>query len=90
MSRCFAAHFQGKALANVDFEAVKKAIREEEGGEKRKQLERVIEAITKLETVGTTDGTTVQNEQTALSTLINDRGRIACAATRGDTLQTPL
>jgi AAA domain len=78
-----ASHFHGKALADVDFDAVKKAIREAEGGEKRKQLERVIESIGKLETIGTVDATSVQNEQVALSTLIDERD-VLLASTRGD------
>jgi len=81
-----ASHFKGKALADIDFEAVKKAIREAEGGEKRKELERVIESIGKLEAVGTVDGAAMQNEQIALSTLIDARDELL-ASTRGDLFQ---
>jgi hypothetical protein len=78
-----APHFKDKALTDVDFEAGKKAIREEEGGDKRKELERVIEAITKLETVGSVDSASVLNEQSALSSLIDERDELL-ASTRGD------
>jgi ABC-type dipeptide/oligopeptide/nickel transport system ATPase component len=77
------AHFQGKPLAEVDFNAVKKAIRDEEGGEKRKELEKVIEAITKLETIGAPDDTGFATEQTSLATLITERDALL-ATTRGD------
>jgi DNA repair exonuclease SbcCD ATPase subunit len=77
------AHFLEKSLSQVDFNAVKKAIRDEEGGEKRKDLERVIEAITKLETIGISDDLAFAAEQTALATLITERDALL-ASTRGD------
>ena len=76
-------HFHGKSLGAVDFEAVKKAIREAEGGEKRKELERVVEAITKLEALGTIDAATVAAEGQVLSALIDKRDQLL-AATRGE------
>lgn len=76
-------HFEGNSLAEVDFEGVKKAIREEEGGEKRKELERVVEAITKLEALGTIDGAVVDEEQQVLSAFIDERDNLL-SATRGD------
>lgn len=71
------------ALADVDFEAVKKGIREAEGGEKRKELERVLEVIGKLEALGTVDATVIKSEQDRLSSLVRDRDRLL-ASTRGD------
>jgi DNA repair exonuclease SbcCD ATPase subunit len=76
-------YFHGKSLAEVDFEATKKAIREAEGGEKRKELERVVETITKLEALGTIDPPMVTAEQQVLFTFIDERdGQLS--ATRGD------
>lgn len=77
------SYFEGKSLAEVDFEAMKTAIREAEGGEKRKELERVIETIAKLETLGTIDAAAVTAEQAALSAIIDDRDNLLLA-TRGD------
>lgn len=76
-------HFQGKALAQVDFEAVKQAIRQAEGGDKRRELERVIETITKLEVLGTVSAEAATAEQEALSNLVGERDGLL-AATRGD------
>lgn len=76
-------HFQGKSLAQVDFEVVKQAIREAEGGDKRRELERVVEAITKLEALGVMDAAVAAAEQQALSALIDERDRLL-ATTRGD------
>jgi DNA repair exonuclease SbcCD ATPase subunit len=76
-------YFEGKSLAEVDFEAMKKAIREAEGGEERKELERAVEATTKLEALGTIDAIAVTAEQGALSTLIDERDKLL-SATRGD------
>jgi len=77
------SHFEGKSLADVDFEAVKKAIRTAEGGEKRKELGRVVESITKLEALGTVDTDTLSTEQKAVFTLIGERDELM-SATRGD------
>lgn len=76
-------HFQDKTLSEVDFEGVKQAIREAEGGEKRRSLERVVEAITKLEALGVVDTAIVASEQSALSALVDERDRLLLA-TRGD------
>jgi len=77
------SHFQGKRLANVDFDALKKAIREAEGGEKRKELERVIESLTGLEALGASDPATTKEEQQKLLGLLEERDALL-SATRGD------
>lgn len=76
-------HFDGKSLSEVNFDELKEAIRTEEGGSKRKELERAIEAITKLEALGGPDGKAIDAELTTISNLIEERNGIL-ETTRGD------
>lgn len=76
-------HFQGKSLAQVDFDVVKQAIRQAEGGDKRRELERVVETITKLEALGAIDAAAAASEQQTMSELVGERDRLL-AATHGD------
>lgn len=76
-------HFDGKALVEIDFDAIKEAIKTAEGGEKRKQLEKTIADITALETLGAHDAATIGEEQKKIKTLITERDALL-AATRGD------
>jgi hypothetical protein len=77
------SYFEGKSLQEIKFDDVKKLIRNEEGGEKRKDLERVIDAITKLETIGISDDAATIEEQTTLADLIRQRDNFL-ASTKGD------
>lgn len=76
-------HFDGKALDNIDFDAIKDAIKTAEGGEKRKELETAIADITALEALGAHDATVVGEEQEKVKTLIAERDALL-SATRGD------
>ena len=77
------AHFSGKALLDVNFDAVKDSIRQAEGGEQRKQLERTLEAITSIEALGAGNPGGAAAEQEALRNLIATRDA-QLAVTRGD------
>lgn len=76
-------HFDGKPFDDIDFEAVKGAIKTAEGGEKRKELEKTIADISALETLGAHDVTLISQEQEDLKTLIAERDGLL-ASTRGD------
>ena len=76
-------HFDGKALDDIDFDAIKDAIKTAEGGEKRKELETAIADITALEALGSHDATVISEEQEKVKTLIAERDALL-AATRGD------
>jgi recombinational DNA repair ATPase RecF len=76
-------HFEGKYLQDVDFEEVKTTIRTEEGGDKRKQLETVIEAISTLKALGEAQVDVYQTEQQALLALLTERDELL-ATTQGD------
>lgn len=78
-----APHFQGKNLLEVDFEAVKEAIRKAEGGEKRQELATTIAAIAALEAVGGGDSARTDAERAAVTALIATRDA-RLSATRGD------
>ena len=56
-------HFDGKALEDIDFDAIKAAIKTAEGGEKRKELETAIADISALEALGTHDAKAIGEEQ---------------------------
>jgi hypothetical protein len=75
--------FDGKLLLDVDFNAVKDAVRQAEGGEQRKELEKTLEAITSIEALGTGDPNGAATEQEAILNLITTRDA-RLAATRGD------
>ena len=76
-------HFDGKALEEIDFDAIKEAIKTAEGGEKRKALETAIAEITALETLEAHDAAAIGEEQKKIKTLIAERDALL-AATRGD------
>ncbi len=77
------SHFEGKALDEIDFDAIKDAIKTAEGGEKRKELESTIANISALEALETDDATAIGQEQEAINTLIAERDALL-SATRGD------
>jgi hypothetical protein len=76
-------HLCGKVLLDVDFDAVKTAIRQAEGGEQRKELERTIESIASIEGIGDCDPVTAAIEGDAILALIATRDA-RLAETRGD------
>lgn len=76
-------HFDGKELGDVDFEAIKDAIKTAEGGEKRKELETAIADISALEVLGTDDVKAIGDEQQEIKALIAERDALL-ATTRGD------
>lgn len=76
-------HFDGKALDQISFDAIKEAIKTAEGGEKRKELETAIVDITALEALGAHDAATISEEQKKIEALIAERDA-SLAATRGD------
>lgn len=79
--------FEGKKLAEIDFEAVKLAVRTAEGGEQRRELEWVTETITRLEALGVADGAAQEAEQQAVLALAEERDDLL-AKTRGDFFKT--
>lgn len=74
---------EGKTLDQIDFDAVKKAIKSAEGGEKRKELEKVIEKIAEIEGLGEADVSSLATEQTEISRLLKEKADLL-EATRGD------
>ncbi|GAW36558.1 recombination protein F [Roseovarius sp. A-2] len=76
-------HFDGKSLDDIDFGAIKDAIKTAEGGEKRKELETAIADISALEELGAHDATAIEEEQKRIKALIAERDALL-AATRGD------
>ncbi len=77
------AHFTGKTLNDIDFDKIKEEIKTAEGGEKRRELEKVIESIAALEALAVHDLAAVSAEQSDINTLIEERDRLL-ASTRGD------
>ncbi|MCT8999937.1 AAA family ATPase [Chelativorans intermedius] len=73
----------GKTLDQVDFDAVKQAIKTAEGGERRRELERAVEAIATLSALSVHNLTAIKSEQEALASLVAQRDA-ALAETRGD------
>ena len=76
-------HIDGKKLEDIDFDAIKEAIKTAEGGEKRKELEIAIADVSALEALGTHDAKAIGEEQEKIKTLINERDALL-TATRGD------
>lgn len=76
-------HFDGKALDDIDFDAIKEAIKTAEGGDKRKELETAITDISALEALGAHDSAVIGEEQDKIKELIAERDALL-AATRGD------
>lgn len=76
-------HLAGKTLNDIDFDKIKTAIKTAEGGEKRRDLEKVIESINALETLAVHDLEAIAEEQRKISTLIDRRDKLL-AATRGE------
>lgn len=77
------AHFAGKKLADIDFEAIKGIIKTAEGGEKRRELEQTIQSITSLEALAIYDPTEVRAEEAQIEALVDARDALL-AKTRGD------
>ncbi|WP_416877407.1 AAA family ATPase [Litorimonas sp.] len=76
-------HFVGKNLGEIDFDEIKAAIKTAEGGEKRKDLEKVITDIAALEALKTHDAAVIGVEQKNIKKLISERDELL-EATRGD------
>lgn len=76
-------HFEEKTLSDIDFDAIKEAIKLAEGGEKRKELEAALAEITVLEALGTHNLASIGEEQEKIKALIAERDALL-AATRGD------
>lgn len=77
------AHFAEKKLSGIDFEAIKDVIKTAEGGEKRRELEQAIQAISSLETLATHDLSKAQSEKAHIELLADARDALL-AKTRGD------
>ncbi len=77
------SHFAGKSLNEIDFEKIREAIKTAEGGEKRRELERVIASITALEALAVHDLAAITTEQQKIGELIDERDRLL-RSTRGD------
>lgn len=76
-------HFDGTVLDEIDFDAIKDAIKTAEGGEQRKELETAITDISALEVLRTHEPTEICEEQEKIKALIFERDALL-AATRGD------
>lgn len=76
-------HFAGKNLNEIDFETIKEAIKTAEGGEMRRELQKVIASITALEALAVHDLAAIAAEQQKLGELIDERDRLL-TSTRGD------
>lgn len=69
-------YFDGKPLDDIDFDAIKEAIKTAEGGEKRKELETAIIVITALETLGIHDAAAIREGQKEVKALIAERDEL--------------
>ena len=76
-------HCDGRALAEIDFDAIKDAIKAAEGGEKRKEPETTVADISALEALSAHDLALISEEQEKIKKLIAERDALL-AATRGD------
>lgn len=76
-------HFAGKTLGQIDFDQVKAAIKTAEGGDKRRELDQIIQTIAALEALASHDPAIVEKEQLQLEALLSERDRLL-APTRGD------
>ena len=76
-------YVHGKALADIDFDDLKAIIRAAEGGEQRRELERVVETIGRLEQVGIADAEKFAREQQAVLDLVSTPDELL-AKTHGD------
>lgn len=76
-------HFTAKSLGEIDFDAIKEAIKTVEGGEKRRELEQALQAIAALETLIAHDLAHAQKEKAQLEALLDQRDALL-AGTRGD------
>lgn len=77
------ADFEGKELADIDFEVIKEVIKTAEGGESRRELEQAMQAIASLEALVAHDLTKAQSEKEHIESLIDARDALL-SKTRGD------
>lgn len=70
-------------LEEIDFDDLKRAVREAEGGERRRDLEKVVEDIAALEALGAPDSEAIQADLQSLRQLIGDRDTLL-EGTRGE------
>ena len=75
--------FTGKTLDDIDFDEIKTAIKEAEGGEKRRELEKTIESIAALEALAVHDHAVITTEQQKIGGLIDELEKLL-ESTRGD------
>ena len=73
----------GKKLDEIDFDDIKSAIRSEESGEKRKELEQAVAKIASVQKLVALHTDYLATEQAALKVLLEDRDTLL-AATPGD------
>ncbi|MDH4099753.1 MAG: hypothetical protein OEV28_04185 [Nitrospirota bacterium] len=76
-------YLAGKLLNDIDFDVIKAAIKTAEGGEKRRELEKVVEEIATLEELAVHDLGAVAAEQEKIAALIDERDKFL-TSTRGD------
>ena len=76
-------HFSHKTLNDIDFNEIKTAIKTAEGGEKRRELGKIIESIAALEALAVHDLAAIATEQQKIGALIDERDKLL-ASTRGD------
>jgi recombinational DNA repair ATPase RecF len=76
----------GKDLDEIKFDELGEKIKQEEGGEKRKELEEVVNRIQHLTALGDADSD-VPTEQDQLKNLVNEK-KLLLEATRGELFET--
>lgn len=76
----------GKSLAQIDFQEVKDKIKESEGGEKRKKLEKAVEIITVLKGLEQPESNKNSAEQESILQLLKDKDTLL-EATKGDSFK---
>jgi len=76
-------YFTDKALADINFDEIKVEIKNAEGGEKRQDLEKVVQTIAALEVLTSFDLQTIDAEQQQIERLLVEREALF-SATRGN------
>lgn len=76
-------HVEGKDFDQIDFDAIKETIKMAEGGEKRRELEKTIQKIVELESLGQADHVSTLAEQEVICLLLREKDALL-KATRGD------
>lgn len=79
-------HVEGKTLEEIDFEKLQERIRDEEQGDKRKQLDTALTAIGRLKALGDADPVAISNEAQRIKSLVAEKATLL-AATKGKKLK---